>query len=343
MKRFTLLMLGAMITGLCYSQEPLTYEDMNLSLGTEFRIYQVTSDFIGSPGTEQVWDFTNLFPEGQQDVSTFEYGSTGGEGQFPDANFTWSFNFETLFQYYTIDEDEYSYHGVYEEGGITFVYDNPLQYAALPVEYEGTFMDMYSAAYNLGTVQGTIEGTYEGEVDGHGILQMPWGDVLNVYRVSGSLNQTEIFDFQGEPVEATYTGTLTTFFAPGYPGPLINVQSGVVSIPDLGVNQAQQQTTYLGDFEFLGVDDIEIVEDLNVFPNPSNGVFTLTFENASNRNISLEVLDIQGRVVHAEAAIGSGFGSVRHEFDLSGLRPGFYLLRLSDGDRFQGRKIQVVR
>jgi len=332
-----------MLVGSTQAQAPLNASDLNTTIGTEFRQYFLTSEFAGSPGTDQVWDFTNLFAEAQENLATFEYGSTGAESNFPDANTAWSFNFDSFFQFYTVNDNEFTYHGVYEEGGFQLIYSDPIQYAGFPMELGQTFNDSYTSSYNVNGTEGNIEGTYEAEVDGNGILQLPWGDVPMAFRVSGTLEQTETFEMQDDTVEAFFNGTYTTFFAPGYPGPLITVQSGVVSIPDLGINQPQQQTSYLGDFEFLGVDDMTVVNDLKVFPNPSNGLFTLTFENKSNRDISLEVMDIQGRVVHAEAAIGSGFGTVLHEFDLSDLNPGFYLMRLSDGEHFQGRKIHVVR
>lgn len=343
MKRLTLLLLCAMITGLSYSQEPLTYEDMNTSIGTEFKVNSLISSFAGSPGMDQVWDFSNLFPEQIQNCVTFQYGNTGAESTFPDANFVYAFNFETVFQFFTLDEDEFTFHGIYEEGGQIFNYNDPITYIDFPAEFGNQVADPYEFSYNVNGVVGEVVGTYVAEIDGTGTLQLPWGDIPNVIRVSGVQSHTETFTTNDQTYEATYEGVLTSFFAPGYPGFLLNVSSGTVSIPELNIETFQQQTQYLSDFEFLGVDDVEIVEDLNVFPNPSNGAFTLTFENRDQRDISLEVLDIQGRVVYAEASIGSGFGSVRHEFDLSGLRPGFYLLRLSDGDRFQGRKIQVVR
>jgi len=343
MKNFYFLIAGILVTLNAQSQPPLNATDLNTTIGTEFRQYFLTSNFAGSPGTDQVWDFTNLFFEDQQDVTTFEFGNTGAESNFPEANTIWSFEFDSFFQFYSITDDEFSYHGIYEEGGFQFIYTDPVQYAAFPLEMEATFSDNYAFGYVLNGVPGNVVGSLEAEVDGNGTLQLPWGDVSGAYRVTATVEQTEEYLAMGDTVDAFVNATNTYFFAPGYPGPLLTVQSGVTTIPDLDITQSFQQTIYLGNFEFLGVDDIEVVDDLNVFPNPSKGNFTLTYENSSNREVSLEVLDIQGRIVYAEAAIGSGLGSVRHEFDLSALNPGFYLMRLSDGESFQGRKIQVVR
>jgi len=343
MKRIYLLLMGASVCSSTFAQNPLNASDLNTTIGTQFEQYSVMGDFIGSPGTNQIWNFSGLLAGNDVSVSTFEYGNTGGETHFPNANSVWSFDFDSFFWFYQIDDQELSYHGSYEEGDLSISYSDPSVHCAFPVVMGGIFEDTFTFEFIGEESPGAATGNYSAEVDGHGVLQLPWGDIPACYRVHGTQTQEQEVEVQGNTTTAYYNGTFTSFFAPGYPGPLLQVRSGELTIPELDFSQSQSLTTYLGSFEFLGVDEIEIVDDLNVFPNPSNGQFTLTFENKSNRDISLEVMDIQGRVVHAEAAIGSGFGSVRHEFDLSDLNPGFYLMRLSDGEHFQSRKIQVVR
>lgn len=343
MKKIYLLLLGLFALNLAKAQPPLNASDLNTSIGTQFKQYALTSDFAGSPGTDQVWDFTNLFAEDQQNVSTFEYGNTGSESNYPEANSVLSFEFDSFFQYYLINNEEFSFHGVSEEGGVDLTYSDPSVYCEFPLEMGETFVDSFAFQYTVQGTEGEATGSYDAEVDGNGVLQLPWGDLPMTYRVQGTTTQEEEFEVQGETVTGFYNGTFTSFFAPGYPAPVLQVRSGTLSVPALDFEQSQQATLFLGDFEFLGVDEAEIVENLNVFPNPSKGEFTISFDNSQNRDISLEVLDIQGRIVHAEGAIVRGFGAIRHTVNLNSLNPGFYLLRLSDGESFQGRKIQVVR
>ena len=343
MKNLYLFVLALWITHMTNAQEPMNASDLNTTIGTQFEQYSVMGDFIGSPGTDQIWDFSNLLPEVDVTVSTFEYGITGGETHFPNANSVWSFDSDSFFWFYQIDDQGFSYHGSYEEGGIVISYPDPSVHCAFPVVMGEAFEDTFTFQSIGDEGPGTATGMYSAEVDGHGVLQLPWGDIPACYRVHGTQTQEQEVEVQGITTTAYYDGTFTSFFAPGYPGPLLQVRSGELTIPEVNFSQSQSITTYLGSFEFLGVDEVEIVQDLKVFPNPSHGQFSLTFENKVNRNISLEVLDIQGRLVYSQAAIGSGFGSARQEIDLGDLTPGFYLLRLSDGVRFQGRKVQVVR
>jgi len=343
MKHLYLFVLALWYTHMINAQEPMNASDLNTTIGTQFEQYSTMGDFIGSPGTNQNWDFSNLLPEVDVSVFTFEYGSTGGETHFPNANSVWSFDSDSFFWFYQIDDQEFSYHGSYEEGGTRISYPDPSVHCSFPVVMGGEFEDAFTFEAVGEGGPGTATGMYSAEVDGHGVLQLPWGDIPACYRIHGTQTQEQEVEIQGNITTAYYDGTFTSFFAPGYPGPLLQVRSGKVTIPEVNFSQSQSITTYLGSFEFLGVDQVEIVEDLNVFPNPSKGEFTLTFENTENRDISLEVLDIQGRVVYSQAALESGFGSVRKEIDLGDLTSGFYLLRLSDGERIQGRKVQVVR
>jgi len=341
-KTYTLIFfLAAFLSG--YSQVPLSSSDLNTTIGTEFKQFSFESDFAGSPGTDQIWDFTDLSDQNEQSAETFQYGNTGSESNYPEANSVLSYASDSFFQFYLIDNDEYSYHGIFEEGGVQLSYSDPSIHGTFPMELGDSFDDDFAFSYTLDGESGEAVGTYEAEVDGHGVLQLPWGDLPMTYRVHGTIFQTEEIEINGMAATAVYIGNFTSFFSPGYPAPVLQVRAGTLTIDAIGFSQSQQTTNFLGDFEFLSVGEVDIVKDLKVFPNPSKGLFTLTFQNTSNRNISLEVMDIQGRVVFAETSIGNGFSSVRHEFDLSHLNPGFYLMRLSDGESFQTRKVQVVR
>ncbi len=73
---------------------------------------------------------------------------------------------------------------------------------------------------------------------------------------------------------------------------------------------------------------------LRVFPNPS---FSSIQIEAAHEMKELEVMDLTGRVILVEKP-----GSPRFELDVSGLRPGIYLLRVLEGERVIQLKIQVL-
>ncbi|MBI3512371.1 MAG: T9SS type A sorting domain-containing protein [Bacteroidetes bacterium] len=77
---------------------------------------------------------------------------------------------------------------------------------------------------------------------------------------------------------------------------------------------------------------------MNLFPSPNNGTFTisLTGENSSSQELSLDVIDVMGRVVHSEKLIGKN----SYEIKLDVL-PGMYFAHVS-GTGVKGVKSFVV-
>jgi hypothetical protein len=69
-------------------------------------------------------------------------------------------------------------------------------------------------------------------------------------------------------------------------------------------------------------------------PNPARGALAVVFSLASSEPAALEVFDLSGRLALSRSVGGLGPGE--HQMDLSGgLRPGVYLIRLSQAGRTQ--------
>ena len=73
----------------------------------------------------------------------------------------------------------------------------------------------------------------------------------------------------------------------------------------------------------LGVEEIEIKNKINVYPNPSNGVFTVSFDNASS--LQYEVYNVLGQNV-MKGELTSSDNTV----NLTESPNGIYILRLTD-------------
>jgi len=78
--------------------------------------------------------------------------------------------------------------------------------------------------------------------------------------------------------------------------------------------------------------------DFNVFPNPVTDKLTVEF-STNPYGAEVELFDITGRL---QATIRIGQNSEKTEIDISGLKPGIYLLKLRDGDRVIGMKKVVI-
>ncbi len=80
------------------------------------------------------------------------------------------------------------------------------------------------------------------------------------------------------------------------------------------------------------------VTDLQFFPNPSNGLFTLKFTSAEQGAANLLVRDLTGKVV-LEQAIPEVQGSVEKEIDLTSQARGTYFLSITQGNRQLTKKV----
>lgn len=81
------------------------------------------------------------------------------------------------------------------------------------------------------------------------------------------------------------------------------------------------------------------VEDVNYYPNPSAGKFSLQFK-APAKPTSVKVLSLEGKEIYNEE-LSSFEGSYENEIDLSDQKRGIYLLRVQQGSRAINKKIVI--
>ncbi len=79
---------------------------------------------------------------------------------------------------------------------------------------------------------------------------------------------------------------------------------------------------------YTGLADKEItdIENIGIYPNPSNGAFTLQFNSVRNQNIEVEFYDLQGRIMFAKN-LGKISGLYTEDFK-EPFASGIYLLKV---------------
>jgi hypothetical protein len=89
----------------------------------------------------------------------------------------------------------------------------------------------------------------------------------------------------------------------------------------------------------VGVSEMTFENSINVYPNPNNGAFTVAV-NANVEHLTIEVLDMQGRVVYASSVndVTAGYAT---QVNLDGVTNGMYLVRLTGNDAQQLIKVSV--
>jgi hypothetical protein len=144
-----------------------------------------------------------------------------------------------------------------------------------------------------------------------------------------------------------YIVSCTLPLIPGYTDRWFGDVPGLFSISyrvtDLSGNQSELAIRYInvmstscvnGVAEAINVDKL-----MNIYPNPSNGIFNVKLLQALDQDIKLAVYDIQGKLLTSKLIDGQ---NLREEsLDLSGADKGIYLLKIETGSKVYTRKLQI--
>lgn len=90
---------------------------------------------------------------------------------------------------------------------------------------------------------------------------------------------------------------------------------------------------------FVNIEDEDFAQSMQIWPNPSTGLFHLAIEFAKPKGLSYEVSDLSGKILLSEQVNAASL--VERDIDLSGMAQGMYILRLKAGDRQVFHKLVV--
>ena len=89
----------------------------------------------------------------------------------------------------------------------------------------------------------------------------------------------------------------------------------------------------------VGLQDSDLANSLSLYPNPNDGQFTLSFEFSKSKDVTIEVLDVTGRIIYSEKA--TAISSYRKDLDLTSAESGMYQVRIITNDGVVTKKIVV--
>lgn len=88
-----------------------------------------------------------------------------------------------------------------------------------------------------------------------------------------------------------------------------------------------------------GINELK-VDQLNFYPNPSDGQFTVNFNSAEKGNLNITVTDMEGKTVYTER-VPDFTGTYNKQYNLSGLKNGIYVLKMEIGGKSHFKKMMI--
>ncbi|TDI74939.1 MAG: T9SS type A sorting domain-containing protein, partial [Bacteroidetes bacterium] len=104
------------------------------------------------------------------------------------------------------------------------------------------------------------------------------------------------------------------------------------------INEASDHIPVYASFRFPTSTAIESVSEApkqlqiqSIFPNPATDLITVNYRatNASSRAVQVHIIDVLGRQITVPITTSSSGGRI--QINTSGLSPGLYVIRISDG------------
>jgi len=89
-----------------------------------------------------------------------------------------------------------------------------------------------------------------------------------------------------------------------------------------------------------GIDEMVSISSVSVYPNPSNGSFTVQTNSLVNDVISIQVVDITGKIIYTEP-VSLTIGKNSFDINLSGLSSGYYQVNLRKGNSVITKKLMI--
>lgn len=142
----------------------------------------------------------------------------------------------------------------------------------------------------------------------------------------------------GTPAGGVFSGTSVTgnMFDP-------SVGVGIYSITYTYTDMNGCENSDSEDLEVevcTGINTVATSENVNIYPNPSTGLFTVIYNQKSTGNLTVKITDVQGKIVATESATNF-IGTYNNTFDLSLLDKGIYLIELVGTQNQVHKKIVI--
>jgi hypothetical protein len=221
-------------------------------------------------------------------------------------------------------------------GGCSVVrYDKPIVKLSFPFKYADKVSGDYSGVIiNQDNNESIISGTYEVVADAYGTLLLPGNvTIKNALRVK----QTYTFNYSDQK-EITYR-----WYANGVRYPILVVikyESAQKSFISQTALYAHAVSSWDQSDEIISVGSSKLsIDQIEVFPNPFSGQFTIRYKLEKAGNVKVDIIDTDGKVIRncVNQNLEAGYNSNIIMMDKN--RVGSYFIRLTTDENVVIKKV----
>ncbi len=299
MKKITLLST-LLLNVLIFGQPVLNQSDI-ASLNIEGSLFsaQVSTGNLGNAGVDQIWNFSSLTLTLQGPATASSVPTAPFSANFPSANFyitSNSFgNTSVFFGYYLLSSNKFEVLGTSSDTVVQTSFTNPRTQFIFPFTFNLSFTDTYQIS------GATSINSRTSIYDAYGTLTTAFGTFTDVIRIKTTDGNNINYNwFQVNPYR--------------------ELLSADTNSSSTTINYRVQNNNV------LATNPNSFKSNFSVFPNPTNGEFTIKNVDFSNNEFFANVYDIQGNQIIKNEKIDSNSKILNIEDHASGL----YFIKITD-------------
>jgi hypothetical protein len=338
----TLLQLFCFVFfGLAANAQPtLRATSTNPPYGLNDKLYGNLQFNSGSSGANKSWDFS---AQSYSLLGVQRYDSCGVISctPFPGTTVIQLLN-DTPTIYFNASTTALSIVGLALSGitgsPLNAPFTNVEDYYHYPFTYNNTYTDTWATVYVNG-IPYYRRGTDSVTADGWGTLKTPAGTYANVLRVKRVQNYRD--SAPGiTPIIINYAATEYTWRDTAHKDFLYWSMTLTIS-PAVGTPNTVNYSRYTAN-QMVSVPAINNTAiRWTARPNPARDNITVELVLQQSTVLSLSLYDITGRLVRSIPQLPAVPGNAKINFDVSGINPGVYVLRLNDGKDAASQRIVI--
>ncbi|MBI9037759.1 MAG: C10 family peptidase [Bacteroidales bacterium] len=162
---------------------------------------------------------------------------------------------------------------------------------------------------------------------------------FSAFNTEEGMDRLRIYDYESQELLADYSGVYSADDLP----PAVTSESGSMFIL-FSTNQTVTAPGWEANYQidFVGIDDenIETVNNFEIYPNPANNILILKFNSEENQTFLIKISDKLGKIVYKENTELFN-GSFTKNIDVSNFAKGMYIISLRNEKGIINKKVII--